>query len=198
MADYCTVSELKSALRITDSVDDTLLTNAVTAASRFIDGYCQRDFTAASGTATKDYIPSGMLERLPIDDCTAIVSVKIDDDLDGSFGTTLVSGTDYQAEPVNSEVSGLTWPYTSLVPLEDGYWPIEWGRATVRVEATYGWSAVPSVVNQAAIMQASRIFTRYDSPLGVAGFGEMGAMRVSRFMDPDVQMLLNPYRRLRF
>lgn len=198
MANYCTTAELKAALRITDSVDDTLLASAVESASRFIDGYCERDFAAASGTATKDYVPSGMLERLPIDDATTIVSVKIDDDLDGTFATTLVSGTDYQPEPVNQEVSGLTWPYTSLVPLEDGYWPIEWGRATVRVEATYGWSAVPTAVKQATIMQASRLFARLDSPLGVAGFGDMGAMRVSFKMDPDVGMLLGPYRRLRF
>jgi hypothetical protein len=47
-------------------------------------------------------------------------------------------------------------------------------------------------------MQASRLFARLDSPLGVAGFGDMGAMRVSFKMDPDVGMLLGPYRRLRF
>lgn len=198
MANYCTVDQLKAALRITDSVDDTLLTNAIDAASRFVDGHCQRDFGAASGTATKDYIPSGLMERLPILDATAVLSVKIDDDLDGSFATTLVAGVDYQLEPVNSEVSGLDWPYTSIVPIEDGYWPIEYGRKTVRVEATYGWPAVPAAVEQATLMQASRLFARLDSPLGVAGFGEMGAMRVSFKVDPDVAMLLNPFRRLRF
>lgn len=198
MANYCTVDQLKAALRITDSVDDTLLTNAIDAASRFVDGYCHRDFAAASGTATKDYIPSGLMERLPILDATTVVSVKIDDDLDGSFATTLVAGVDYQLEPVNSELSGLDWPYTSIVPIEDGYWPIEYGRKTVRVEATYGWPAVPAAVEQATLMQASRLFARLDSPLGVAGFGDMGAMRVSFKIDPDVGMMLSPYRRLRF
>ena len=198
MANYCTVDQLKAALRITDSGDDRLLTNAMDAASRFVDGYCHRDFAAASGTATKDYIPSGLMERLPILDATTVVSVKIDDDLDGSFATTLVAGVDYQLEPVNSELSGLDWPYTSIVPIEDGYWPIEYGRKTVRVEATYGWPAVPAAVEQATLMQASRLFARLDSPLGVAGFGDMGAMRVSFKIDPDVGMMLSPYRRLRF
>jgi len=198
MANYCTLDQLKAAIRITDNVDDTLLNNAVEAASRFVDGYCQRDFAAASGTATKDYIPTGLMERLPIDDATTVVSVKIDDDLDGSFATTLVAGTDYQLEPVNGEQSGMSWPYTFIVPIEDGYWPIEYGRKTVRVEATYGWPSVPAAVEQATIMQASRLFTRFDSPLGVAGFGEVGVMRVSRFLDPDVQMMLQPYRRLRY
>ena len=198
MANYCTVDQLKAALRITDNVDDTLLSNAIDAASRFVDGYCYRDFDVASGTATKDYIPSGLMERLPIFDATTVVSVKIDDDLDGTFATTLTAGVDYQLEPVNSLVSGLDWPYTSIVPIEDGYWPIEYGRKTVRVEATYGWPAVPAGVEQATLMQASRLFARLDSPLGVAGFGEMGAMRVSYKVDPDVAMLLAPFRRIRF
>jgi hypothetical protein len=37
-----------------------------------------------------------------------------------------------------------------------------------------------------------------DSPLGIAGFGDMGAMRVSFKGDPDVTMLLAPYRRAKF
>jgi hypothetical protein len=39
-----------------------------------------------------------------------------------------------------------------------------------------------------------RQYKRYDSPLGVAGFGDMGAVRVSR-IDPDIQSMLAPYRR---
>jgi len=65
----------------------------------------------------------------------------------------------------------------------------------VRVEGTFGWPAVPDAVREATILQASRLFTRLDSPLGVAGFGDMGAMRVSFKGDPDVLMLLAPYRR---
>lgn len=197
MANYCSVSDLKAVLRITDSVDDALLTSAIEAASRFVDTYCDRDFAAAAGTATRDYIPTGRYERLRVDDLTAVVSVKIDDGLDGTFSTTL-EAKDYQLEPLNNIRAGITFPYNILVPFEDGYWPMEYGRATVRVEATYGWPAVPASVKQATILHASRLFTRYDSPLGVAGFGDMGIMRVSRFADPDVELLLRPFRRLIF
>jgi hypothetical protein len=195
MADYASLSELKTALRITDSVDDTPLQAVLTSASRFVDQYCQRDFTVASGTATRDYVPTGRWESVAIDDATSIVSVKIDEDLDQSFGVTLNS-VDYQPEPVNRLVSDNDWVYTRLIPIEDGYWPTWEGRATVRVEATFGWPAVPEPVKTATILQAARLWTRYDSPLGVAGFGEMGAMRVSFKADPDVQMLLQPYRRV--
>ena len=153
--------------------------------------------TVAAGTASRDYAPSGRYAPLTIDDATSIVSVKIDDDLDYSFGETLVDNVDWQAEPLNGRAAGQDWPFTRLRPLEDGYWPMgRHGRATVRVEATYGWPAIPNAVKQATILQASRMFTRYDSPLGVAGFGEMGAMRVSFRVDPDVGQLLEPFVRV--
>jgi hypothetical protein len=46
-------------------------------------------------------------------------------------------------------------------------------------------------------MLAQRQFKRYDSPLGVAGVGDLGVMRISR-IDPDVQALVSPFRRVRF
>jgi len=197
VANYCSASDLKQVLRITDNVDDALINSAIEAASRFVDTYCHREFPVAAGTATRDYVPTGRYERLLIEDATTVVSVKIDDGLDGGFSTTL-EPKDYQLEPLNNVRSGVTFPYNILVPFEDGYWPMEYGRATVRVEATFGWPAIPASVRQATILHASRLFTRYDSPLGVAGFGDMGIMRVSRFADPDVELLLRPFRRLTF
>jgi hypothetical protein len=39
-----------------------------------------------------------------------------------------------------------------------------------------------------------RQFKRYDSPLGVAGFSDISAIRVSR-TDPDVEALLMPFKK---
>ena len=197
MSNYATLAQVKSALRITDAIDDNLLNTAIDAASRWVDGYCGRSFVAASGTATRDYVPTGRMEPLFVDDLTDVVSIKIDEDLDRTFSTTLAP-IDFQLEPVNSLSFANPYPYTRIRPQEDGYWPTSFGRATVRVEATFGWPAVPDAVREATILQASRLFTRLDSPLGVAGFGDMGAMRVSFKGDPDVLMLLSPYRRAKF
>ena len=198
MSDYCTLSQLKSALSITDQIDDAVLQASITSASAWVDGWCYRSFEAAGTAVTaRDYVPTGTFEPLFIDDCVEIVQVRLDDDLDGTFADTLTAA-DFQAEPVNSVTGGLALPFTRLRPFEDGYWPTFRGQATVRVSARYGWPAVPVAVREATIFQASRLFTRRDSPLGVAGFGDMGAMRVSRFVDPDVEMLLEPYRKIRF
>jgi hypothetical protein len=198
MSNYATLAQLKAALKITDQIDDALLNTAITAASRWVDGYCGRSFVAASGTAVRDYVPTGRMEPLLVDDLTEVVSIKIDEDLDRTFATTLAE-IDYQLEPINSLSFANPYPYTTIRPQEDGYWPMAFGpRATVRVEAKFGWPDVPDAVREASILQASRLFTRLDSPLGVAGFGDMGAMRVSFRGDPDVIMLLAPYRRAKF
>jgi hypothetical protein len=196
MANYATLSQVKAALRITDQIDDSLLNTSIGAASRFVEGYCDRSFEKASlGTAT--YIPTGRMDDLIVDDLTAVTSISIDEDLDETFGTTL-RPIDFQLLPVNRRSGGLEFPFSRIRPQEDGYWPAAYGRATVRIVGQFGWPAVPEAVREATILQASRLYTRLDSPLGIAGFGDMGAMRVSFRGDPDVMMLLEPYRRVRF
>jgi len=196
MSNYATLAQVKSALRITDQIEDSLLNTAISAASRFIDGYCDRNFQpAAAGTAL--YVPTGRMDDLAVDDLTSITSIEIDEDLDDSFSTTL-RPIDFLPLPVNARSGGLEFPFTRIRPQEDGYWPTAYGRATVRLVGMFGWPETPDAVREATILQASRLFTRLDSPLGIAGFGDMGGMRVSFKGDPDVMMLLAPFRRVRF
>jgi hypothetical protein len=197
MSNYATLAQVKAALRITDQIDDALLNTSISAASRWVEGWCGRNFEVASGTAVRDYVPSGRMEPLIVEDLTSVVSIKIDEDLDRTFGTTLAE-IDFQLEPVNGRSFGNQFPFYVIRPQEDGYWPTYFERATVRVEATFGWPALPDAVREATILQASRLYTRLSSPVGVVSFGDMGAIRVSRFVDPDVEMLLAPYRRNRF
>jgi hypothetical protein len=196
MSNYATLSQVKSALRITDQIDDSLLNTSISAASRWIDGWCDRGFVKASlGTAI--YIPTGRMDDLIVDDLTAVTSIAIDEDLDETFVTTL-RPIDFLLLPTNARSGNLDFPYSRIRPQEDGYWPTAYGRATVRIVGQFGWPDVPVAVREACILQASRLYTRLSSPVGVVSFGDMGAVRVSRFVDPDVEMLLAPYRRTRF
>ena len=192
---YVSLAELKAALRITDSVDDALLNSSIAAATGYVNNYCERTFTAAV-SGQRFYIPRGRFDTLQIDDATAITEVAIDDDLDLTYSEVL-NAIDFQPEPLNATTGGIAYPFTSIRPVEDGYWPMYQNRATVRVSGTFGWPSVPDAVKQATLLQASRLFTRLESPLGVAGFGDMGAMRVSFKGDPDVLMLLAPFQKLR-
>jgi hypothetical protein len=68
----------------------------------------------------------------------------------------------------------------------------------VRVTALWGWSAVPPAIEQATLLQASRLLIRRDSPYGVAGSPEAGTeIRLLARLDPDVDVAVAPYRRRR-
>jgi hypothetical protein len=51
---------------------------------------------------------------------------------------------------------------------------------------------VPDEVHTATIILATKFFKRKDAPFGVAGFSDLGAVRIIQ-SDPDVKMLLDPY-----
>ena len=50
---------------------------------------------------------------------------------------------------------------------------------------------------QAHLMQCARLWTRRNTPNGIGGFGEFGAVRVTR-LDPDVAELLSPFQTYAF
>ena len=191
---YCSLAEIKASAGISDSVDDTMLELAVESASRFVDSYTQRYFYNA-GTATRLFAPQDSYVA-EIDDLISLTTLQTSDGDD--FGTTWAA-KDYQLEPLNGNVDGLTGhPATRIRAVDDFIFNVLDGEATVRVVGVWGWSAVPVAVKQATVIQAARIFKRNDSPLGIAGFGEMGAVRVGVQLDPDVKHLIDVYRKVRF
>ena len=198
---YATRNQVKAALRIgtADTLDDDLIDNCVGAASRLIDGYCNRKFLQ-SGTASRVYQAEDSFYCSIDDIAGTAITLKTSSQADGTFDVTW-KVSDYQLEPLNGNLDGLTWSYDKIRAVGDYLFPTvnaNYGeQALVQVTAVFGWPAVPEPVTQATIIQASRIFKRYDSPLGVAGFGDLGAIRVSRYLDPDMAQLVEPYRRMR-
>jgi hypothetical protein len=189
---YCSLAEVKAALRITDLVDDALLELSVEAASREIDGYCQRIFYQRTAQ-TRVYTPESYF-LCQTDDIVTLTTLQTA--TDGSNFDTTWAAADYQLEPLNGVSGGLQGqPFTRIRAVDNNVFPMYMlSEATVRITGTFGWPAVPVDVKQACLLLAMRQFKRYDSPLGVAGFGDMGALRVGR-TDPDVEALLSPYKR---
>ena len=191
---YATLAQVKAALRITDTVDDTLLEMARVSASNLIDGYTGRTFTP-SGTVTRVFAPADDYVLQTDDIAGTAVTITSSTGADGVFDVTWKT-TDYQLEPLNGVSNGQAVPFTRIRAIQDYLWPVAGGEATVRIAGVYGFPSIPLVITQAAVLQSSRIFTRLQSPLGVAGFGEMGVVRVTRALDPDVAALVEPYRRI--
>jgi hypothetical protein len=166
---------------------------AIESASRLIDGYTYRYFYNA-GTAVRNFAAEDSY-LVNIDDLVSISELKTTDEIGSEYTTW--NATDYQLQPVNGKQDGLNIPYTSILAVDDKLFNTLGSQALVRITGVWGWSSVPIAVTQATIIQSSRIYKRLDSPLGVAGFGDLGAIRVGRSLDPDVEQLVMPYRIMR-
>jgi hypothetical protein len=195
---YCSLADVKSALRIQDTVDDSLLELSIEAASREIDGFCERVFT--SSTAVRVYRPTDVF-TVETDDIQSITTLKTDTNGDGAFEITWAT-SDFQLEPLNGISGGIKSPFYIIKAVGEYLFPIYEPRnvnsndASVQVSGVFGFATVPTAIRQATILLAMRQFKRYDSPTGVMGFGDLGVMRVGR-VDPDVEKLLMPFRRMR-
>ena len=190
---YTTLANVKSALRITDTVDDALIEIAINSASRMIDGYCEREFYQ-SGTVSRYFAADSEL-LVQIDDVAGTaITVATDPNAQGVFDLVWTPAN-YQLEPLNGNLAGQTWPYTRIRAALNYLFPVMNDLALVKVTGVFGWPSIPNDVELACILQSERLFKRFDSPTGVVGFGDLGAIRVSRQMDPDVAQLLNPYAR---
>ena len=190
---YATLTDVKNALRITDALDDSLLETAIESASRMIDSYTARTFSNA-GTAVRNFAATDAL-NLIIDDAISVTTVQSTDEIGDTYTTW--TANDYQLEPLNSRSDGLYMPYTGIRAVNDYTWPVVDQQALCRITAVWGWASVPTAIKQATIIQSSRLFKRLDSPLGVLGMGDMGQIRVSRYLDPDVEQLAMPFRIMR-
>jgi hypothetical protein len=186
---YCTLAQVKAALRLTDDADDSLLESAIESASRRIDGYCKRWFYKTQQTPISIY-PATVYECGTLDDiANTSVTVKIDSAGDGTFATTWTQGQQYQIEPLNATITGR--PYRRIVCINGYSFPIVNDKPLVQITAQWGWQAVPADITQACVLLSMRQFARLNAALGVVGFADM-AMQV-RAVDPDVRDLLNPY-----
>jgi hypothetical protein len=196
---YVSVAELKTELDVDDSDDDLELDVAVDAASAWVTSWCGRDFNqAATATARIFYVPYGS-PVAEIDDISTVTGLIVATGTgDGTFATTWVT-TDYQLEPLNGvNAHGLSgWPYTAIRSMGGHFTPYrsDMNGPSLQVTARWGWPAVPAPVKKATLIMAARLYKRRDSAEGVlGGFGDFGPIRVGTRLDPDVEMLLDPYR----
>ncbi|HET6504614.1 MAG TPA: head-tail connector protein [Amycolatopsis sp.] len=187
MTDYATLAELKTALRITDTSDDTELQAKLTSASRRIDSDVGRlHGFGQDSVATSRIYQARHAELLTVDDISTSTGLIVEIGRGTSWST--VDPNSYDLLPENAEADG--WAIETLLRV-NGCWPL-WGSQRVRVTAKWGWPAVPEEIKNATILLAARLFRRKDSPEGVKGFSDLGVVRVSKY-DPDYDALIADY-----
>ncbi|MGW1595250.1 phage gp6-like head-tail connector protein [Streptomyces sp. NPDC002343] len=178
----------RTGAEASDSSRDDELASALSAASRSINLTTGRRFWLDAEPVQRVFRLAGRVVReadgdvLLVDDIGDVTGMVVETG-SGSAWTPL---TGYETQPDNALADGR--PVTGL--LRSGIW----GTATtrVRITARFGWPAVPEDITEAALIQATRLYKRKDSPEGIIGSAEWGVRNLSR-RDPDVWALIEPY-----
>jgi hypothetical protein len=189
---YTTVATLKTRLSISDTTDDTTLGLVLSGVCRAIDGHCGQSFFKDSAASVRYYTAVDK-RTVFIDSLVSVTTLATDSDYDRTYSTTWAA-TDYDLMPSNA--ASTDRPYTWIEQSPDGDYNFPTRSLGVKLTGVYGWPAVPAAVSEAALLWAERIFKRKDAPFGIASFVEAGEMRLLKEIDPDVQTLLLPFRRL--
>ena len=177
---------LKHRLRIPDTTDDDELIRKLTTASRRIDRDTGRRFWCDKTASARTYEIQHE-RKILIDDMSTTTGVIVEIGVGPSFSS--VDSTLYRFRPDNA-IARSRVPF--VVEASTWYqWRLNW---QLRVTAIWGWPAVPDEITEACLLLASRLFRRKDSPEGVAGFSDLGVVRVGRY-DPDYDSLVGPYER---
>ncbi len=193
LASYIASSNNSSTIDVDNRADE--FDAAIGTASRAIDQFCGRVFWDAESASQRVFAASDRYLLRPDEFLTtAGLVIETDTGGDGTFETTWTA-SDYQLEPLNGIRDGRTgWPYRTVRAIAGLTWPIDsQAQARVRITAQWGWAAVPTEIHQACLIWSHRILRRSESPEGVAGFGDFGAMRLTS-VDRDVETLLGPFR----
>lgn len=204
---YATLAQVKLLKGITDTTDDDLISYAINAASRQIDGACGQRFWQDTNTTAREFYPTNPTCLYLVDDdsdgagisTTTGLTVVLDLNDDGTYETALTIDTDFIVKPKNAADRTPVWPYTEIeLTGYAGYYFIKslYRRPTVQVTAKWGWPAVPDDVTQACILQAAMLFKAKDAPFGAIELGNTGVPSyMRRPLHPAAQALLTPYMR---
>lgn len=183
---YATRDAVKSSLgKITSDDRDDLIDAAITAASRLIDARTGRRFYLDASASARVFpvrgraFWDGAAHNLLVDDLGSTSGLVVE--TGSPFSNSWTATTTYATGPDNA--------LTQLRPVTSLRSQSGWGTESVRVTGRWGWPAVPAEIGLAAQLLAARLYRRKDSPQGVIGSADWGAVRVSR-VDPDVEALI--------
>lgn len=199
---YATPDELRRQIEIPLAEgDQDVLEDLLTAATEAINNYCNRaEGFGAADTATPRFYAGTGRSYLAIDDCIAVTEVATKTHPTDTAYVALDSDAWMPFSGDSRRPNFNAVPYTKIMLYGTGYVgfprhpdddPLTFGP-TVRVTARWGTgAAVPAVVKQATITQASRWYKRAQGAWGDAiGSPEMGQTFYRKVIDPDIQFML--------
>lgn len=164
---YATAATYRARVVKSSADDDAAITSSLESVSRWLERTLNVvSFNQDAAAVARVYIGDGS-PCLRVDEIalTAGLSIKVDEDDDGSFGdeTALASSGAYELRPLNADKGPEAQPWREIVlPSWSSYgnaWPLD---HRVEVTAVYGWPAVPEAIVNACI--AFTAMVRGESP----------------------------------
>lgn len=191
---YVTLAAMKTTLDLSGTAWDGDMTASIAAASRAIDGICDRRFYLDSAAdQVRVYTPAEAL-LLEIDDLNELTTLKTDTTGDGAYDATWTAGTDFNLEPLNAQADSQDpWPFTRLRVRPYGSFMFNWFiPASVQVTGQFGWPTIPDAVVEGTALLTERLFKmKREAPLGVLAFQDV-AMRIAK-ADSNLQIVVGRY-----
>ncbi len=191
---YVSADDVAEFARVDDAVDDVDYARAAETASRAIDDVCNRQFGKTLSEA-RFYTPRWSHTRqawvIETDDFVSITEVAVDPG-DGTWATVeLVS-----VQKLDANAPAKSRPFERIAVRRALMPPFAYPDDCVRVTGVFGWASIPVAIEEATLLQASRLASRRDAPFGIAGSPENGSeLRLLAKVDPDVAVAVKSYVR---
>ena len=159
---YATAAQYRTVTGATDTAKDADILVDLKAVSRYLEGKLGRFFNKDTSDVIRVYIAPATVPALWIDDLSAApTSIKIDDNLDGTYETTLAA-TDYELWPLNAAKEPEARPFTRIHLTPWGTRPAFCEGDRIQITGKFGWPAVPEAIQRATIHLAAIL--RIESP----------------------------------
>lgn len=193
---YCTLDTLKGELQIDNADADARLERVIESVSRSIDEYCGQFFHDTVTDQTRYFTARHSRRRgsfVVVDPLRTVTTLSVATVDGGTY--TAWDASQYRLEPRNNPTGSPSKPYEAVRALRRNMGCVLDG---VEIVGVFGWAATPNQVEEACLLQSSRIQKRRDAPFGIADVptAEGGGMRLSARLDPDVELMLKPFRRV--
>lgn len=192
--DYVTADDVAVFAHVDDDVDAIAFARAATTASRAIDRATHRQFGRTESEA-RFYTPRWSHTRqawvIETDDVLSVTEVAVDPG-DGIWAAVELA----QVVLLERNAAVESRPYERVAVRSAHMPPFTYPTDCARVTGIFGWDSVPVAIEEATLLQASRLAVRRDSPFGVAGSPESGSeVRLLARLDPDVLTSVGDYVR---
>lgn len=201
MTAYLTTAELMDEMPDVEwsGKYESLLDALILRASRLIDRATGREEGAykVSSATVRYFDGSGAAFQWVDEMAEAPTAVAVSED--GSVTTyTPWASTDYMLWPYSAAAQGRPYTRIDVDQLNGNHSIFYRFPKSVKVTAKWGYStAVPEDVAQAVIVQTVRWFKRSQQAFQDAGaVFELGQLRYVKQLDPDVELIVNHYRRV--